>query len=94
MRSILDSCLARESATIPADEPLVDQVRQALVGCGYDQLRRIRVSATPTGRVRLDGRVGSFYLKQVAQTAALSVLGVKRVENDLQVCAERTVSHS
>ena len=94
MRSILDSCLARDSATIPADEPLAELVRQALDRCGYDQLRRVRVSATPSGRVRLDGRVGSFYLKQVAQTAALSVPGVKRVQNDLQVSAERSVSHS
>lgn len=94
MRSFVDEVLGNGRSVAVEDETLILQIRQALARTGYGQLRRIRVTATPGGRVRLEGRVSSFYLKQVAQTAVLAVPGVKRVENDLQVTAELSVSCS
>lgn len=91
MRSIVEPFSA---GALVEEEPLVEQVRQAIDRSGYGQLRRIRVTATPSGRVRLEGRVSSFYLKQVAQTAALSVPGVERVDNHLHVFVECSVSSS
>jgi osmotically-inducible protein OsmY len=39
-------------------------------------------------RVVLEGRVDSYYLKQVCQTIAAKVPGVRRVENRLTVTAQ------
>ena len=69
-----------------SDDAMAARVRRRLTGTGYIPLRRILISATPAGNVRLEGTVSSFYLKQVAQTAALAVVGVASVRNELQVC--------
>lgn len=44
------------------------------VRCGFDQ-----------GRLQLDGKVPSFYLKQLAQTLVQNVRGVERIDNRLTV---------
>ncbi len=41
---------------------------------------------THAGRVVLNGIVGSYYQKQMAQEAVRAVEGVSKVENRLQVC--------
>jgi osmotically-inducible protein OsmY len=51
---------------------------------GYPQLFAISVSVHG-GQVTLDGEVPTYYLKQVAQTAALAVPGVESVENEIVV---------
>ena len=94
MRSLVEELPAVSRTTASREELLIERVSEALDRCGYGQLRRVRVTARPTGRVRLEGLVSSFYLKQVAQTAALSVRGVIRVHNDLQVSAGNSVACS
>jgi osmotically-inducible protein OsmY len=48
-----------------------------------NQLIRIEADA---GHVVLQGTVGSFYQKQMAQEAARNVEGVDQIENQLEVC--------
>jgi osmotically-inducible protein OsmY len=77
----------------PANQPagqssenreLADSVREKLASTGYHQLLRIDVAAEGSN-VRLSGRVGRYYLLQVAQQAAMEAEGVSELKNDLQV---------
>lgn len=64
---------------------LAERVERALSATGYGPLRDLAVTVH-AGLVVLGGRAPSYYLKQVAQTTALSVPGVERVLNELEVC--------
>lgn len=68
--------------------PLSDAVRSALDGTGRTWLRRVSVSVYG-GVVLLQGRVPSFYLKQMAQVIVMAVPGVGVVRNELQVEGDR-----
>jgi osmotically-inducible protein OsmY len=68
----------------PVSRELVDSVREKLASTGYHQLLRIDVAAEGSN-VRLSGRVGRYYLLQVAQQAVLETAGVSSLQNDLQV---------
>jgi osmotically-inducible protein OsmY len=72
------------AATDPDDGRLVDRVERALRATGYMALRDIAVTAMG-GVVRLVGRVPSYYLKQIAQSAAQSGSGTHQVRNELNV---------
>lgn len=61
-----------------------DAVRRVLRDSGHGELQRIAVSEA-SGSVRLDGVVRTFYVKQQAQTLAMSVDGVTRLENEVVV---------
>jgi osmotically-inducible protein OsmY len=63
---------------------LLSQVHRVLLGTGYAALRRIDCRVDD-GVVELSGTVPSFYCKQIAQTAVLSLKHVRRVENCLRV---------
>ena len=63
---------------------LAERVERALRATGYGPLRGIEVSVDAR-LVILGGRVPSYYLKQVAQTTALAVPGVRHLRNDLDV---------
>ena len=64
--------------------PSAESVERALCATGYGSLRGIVV--TVRGRVViLEGRVPSYYLKQVAQAAALAVAGGHQIRNDMEV---------
>jgi osmotically-inducible protein OsmY len=66
------------------DRGLVERVELALRATGYAPLRAVGVTAR--GRqITLEGRVPSYYLKQVAQAAVLAVLADQRVCNNLDV---------
>lgn len=67
------------------DGELLERVDDALRNSGYSTLRRVKVSIS-RGRVCLAGQVASYHLKQIAQTAAMSVEGVEELENRLVVC--------
>jgi osmotically-inducible protein OsmY len=67
-----------------ADAALAGRIDRALRGTGYLALRGLRVTVVG-GRVTLAGRVSSYYLKQVAQEAVLSVAGACRLRNDVEV---------
>jgi osmotically-inducible protein OsmY len=63
---------------------LAERVGRALRATGYGPLRGIEVTVHAR-LVILSGRVPSYSLKQVAQTAALAVPGARQVRNDLDV---------
>ena len=60
------------------------RVAGALRSCGFPALARVDVSADQD-RIRLRGRVGSYYHKQLAQTIARQVMGGGCLVNDVQV---------
>jgi osmotically-inducible protein OsmY len=63
---------------------LAERVERALHATGYPHLRNAEVSVC--GRfVVLRGRVTSYYEKQLAQAAAMDVVGSMEVRNDLEV---------
>jgi hypothetical protein len=66
------------------DLDLAERVERALRATGYGPLRGIKVTVRAR-YVILGGRVPSYYLKQVAQTTALTVPGAHHVRNDLDV---------
>ncbi|MDB5389868.1 MAG: hypothetical protein JWM11_5514 [Planctomycetaceae bacterium] len=54
---------------------LVEQIRSALHRAGYIHLRHLNVRVD--GRnVRMDGRLPSYFLKQIAQQTVLKIPGV------------------
>ena len=75
---------ATPDATSISDDEIAAGVREELIRSGRLELRTVRINVH-RGRVRLQGRVSSYYLKQLAQAAALSTEGVEAVENELAV---------
>jgi osmotically-inducible protein OsmY len=71
-----------------ADDQILDEAHRALSSTGYGQLRNLHVYCDH-GRVTLQGRVPSYYLKQVAQAAIQSLPAVCDIDNDLQVMSPR-----
>jgi len=77
-------------ATLPAislheqTNPLHEQVRSALDQSPYICQNQVQVE-TSSGRVRLEGTVGTFFQKQMAQELVRRIDGVERVVNQLQV---------
>jgi osmotically-inducible protein OsmY len=66
------------------DLRLAERVQRALRSTGYRELRDTDVTVQ-TRVVTLTGRVSSYFLKQLAQTAVQSVTGIQRIQNDLIV---------
>ena len=67
-------------------EPLsvVDQIRRTLSCLGYAQLNAVQC-VLDGDEVLLTGKLDSFYLKQVAQSVAIKIPGVRNVRNEIQV---------
>ena len=63
---------------------LAERVERTLRGTGYPPLRAVAVSVCGQ-LVILQGRVPSYYMKQLAQTVAIEVVGVRELRNDVQV---------
>jgi len=72
----------------PADRGLAEQVVQILRATGYLPLRNLSVTAAE-GVVTLNGRVPSYYLKQVVHSAARELPGVVAVRDHLEVSSPR-----
>lgn len=66
------------------DDQILREVVSALCHSGYAQLRTIS-SYCHHGRVILQGRITTRFLKQVAQDVVRNVPNVKDVDNDLHV---------
>ncbi|MCC7084665.1 MAG: BON domain-containing protein [Pirellulales bacterium] len=65
---------------------MLDQrVSTALKTNPYVSSRNLRFE-TSEGRVRLHGRVSSWYQKQMAQELLMRMEGIEMVENNLEVC--------
>jgi osmotically-inducible protein OsmY len=70
-QSLVDLCLA-------------ERIEHALRATGYPALRAVEVSVCG-GVVILQGRVPSYYLKQLAQATAMEIAGVRELRNDVEV---------
>jgi len=69
----------------PDGEPgVAEEVVRALASSGRFLSGRLQVSSSG-GIVTLRGRVGSYYQKQVAQAAALTVIGPRELVNEVEV---------
>ena len=68
-----------------ASEAGLEAAAEARLGhSAYLELRRIRCQARDR-RLRLQGHVSSYYLRQIAQTIVQGLEGVDAVDNQLQV---------
>jgi len=79
----ITSFLASRSRTV-ADSRLVAEVDRALRAVGCPEFRELQLSVED-GCITLQGRVHTYYLKQLAQATAMSVEGIQRVENEIVV---------
>lgn len=68
---------------------LIERVKASFDGLGYPQLANVECHAQGS-TIRLAGRLSSFYLKQIAQTIAIKIPGVRRVINDIEVTINRS----
>ena len=75
---------AREATARLEDTCHAERVLRALRAVGYGPLRRIEVTVR-AGVIILQGRVPSYYMKQIAQATALAVPGTDQLRNDLEV---------
>ena len=64
--------------------PLLDQIEGALSSSPHVPSRQVHVE-TIDGNVRIEGTVGTFFQKQMAQEVVRRLDGVQRIENQLQV---------
>ncbi len=64
--------------------PLLDQVQGALSNSPHVPSHQVHVETTD-GHVLIEGTVGSFFQKQMAQEVVRRLDGVQHVENQLQV---------
>lgn len=64
--------------------PLLEQVQGALSRSPYIAPNQVQIE-TAEGHVRLEGTVGTFFQKQMAQELVRRVDGVERIVNQLQV---------
>ncbi len=64
---------------------LVSRVKHSLAKLSYRQLDGVDCTVESDDRVTLSGRLRSYYLKQIAQTIAIKVPGVKSVTNEITV---------
>jgi osmotically-inducible protein OsmY len=69
---------------VPEPFPLLDAVRSALNKTAHGWLQRV-VVLVEGSVVVLQGKVPSFYLKQMAQATVMAVPGVEVLRNELQV---------
>jgi hypothetical protein len=78
------------SVSCPFSMDLACQMERAaercLVATGYPVLRQVRCEYRD-GILNLRGRVPSYFLKQMAQSAVCACLGLGRVKNELLVAS-------
>jgi osmotically-inducible protein OsmY len=75
---------AQLTREILEDLQLTERVERALRSTGYGPLRDVEISVN-AGVVLLLGRVPSYFLKQIAQAAALAVPEAHQIHNGLEV---------
>lgn len=73
-----------DHAGLVRDEQLAERVAEALGRTGHPPLYDVNVWVQD-GQLTLQGCVPSHYLKQVAETAALTVIDRNQINNDITV---------
>lgn len=63
---------------------LLKQLQESFEQLGYPQLQGIQCSVED-GILRMTGELESFYLKQVAQSVAIKIVGSNCVQNQIAV---------
>jgi osmotically-inducible protein OsmY len=90
-----DDRMLRATAAVDEDDKvtevnrqdsLADKVCERVSNSSYAALRRVQVNHE-AGKVTLQGRVPTYFLKQVAQSIAAEVVGARCVVNNLEVNA-------
>lgn len=76
------------SLTHPLERDCANLRRQLQLS-SYAPIRHL-VCRIDRDRIRLQGTVSSFYLKQIAQTVAARAVGVERLASEIDVHAEQT----
>ena len=71
-----------------ADKPCLVEARRRLASSPYAALHALTCSFHE-GVLVLHGRVGSYYLKQLAQATVIRIVGVEEISNRLEVVPER-----
>ena len=71
-------------ASARADDEILRLVHLALCACQYTQIQNLRFYCE-NGRVTMQGRLPSSFLKEVAQSVIHSVIGVRDIDNDVHV---------
>lgn len=64
---------------------LIDRIADALNSNPYIAPGKIRVESSEDGRVRLHGRVQTFFEKQMAQESIRHIAGEERILNMVEV---------
>lgn len=77
--------LLQNNETLLVTSDLVSQVRDSLRKLSYHQLDDVECAVVSEDHVTLTGKLHSYYLKQIAQTIAIKVPGVRRVTNEILV---------
>lgn len=67
-----------------SDEEIVERAYEALSSSGYQLLRNLQVYCDH-GRVTLQGRLPTYFLKQLSQSIIRRVDGVRDIDNDIRV---------
>lgn len=75
---------ATETRGPSADAAVESEIQQLLDRSNYLAIRRVRCEFHD-GRLILNGRVPTYYLKQVAQTIVRQVPAVRRIDNRVDV---------
>jgi len=70
--------------SLSSELTLEDRVRLSFDQLGYPQLNAVRCIAEGD-QMLLTGQLHSFYLKQVAQSVAVKIPGVRVVKNEIEV---------
>jgi osmotically-inducible protein OsmY len=73
-----------DSPQVAEEARIAEEVARAIAHRGLFPPVRVQVS-TLDGTVKLRGRVASYYHKQVAQVAALTVIGPRQLVNEIEV---------
>lgn len=64
---------------------LLDEISAALNSSPYVPQGKVRVESGEGGKVRLHGRVKTFFEKQMAQETIRHIAGEERIQNMLEV---------
>ena len=92
MESTIDSRRMRIDGAEPTCE-VTEAVRARLADCCHFALHWREISCSfEKGILTLEGRVPSFYLKQVLQTTLKGIPGVKRIDNQVDVVSSAGLS--
>ena len=80
-----EELLPRPPASMTAeDEKLAARIERAIRRSTSDKVRELKVEVRWDG-IHLMGRCGTFYCKQLAQTAALPLAGKSQLYNRIEV---------